>query len=352
MENKNPKVTLLLPNYNGGYMLNLFFKFLLKYTTYDNYEFIVVDDGSSDNSLEIIKKWVNKFKNCRLIELEHSGIVKALNTGLDNLSKDSKYIARLDGDALISSPGWLERIIEFMEIDEKVGAVVPTVFAGVYNVQAMGVNIFDVGFCPVGKLPLEKVGFRRSEASTYLSVSDDIYKYYAKSISEIDIAPGPCVVYRKIDNLSFDYRFNPIWFEDVDYSLQIRLRGYKNFYFPFVKVHHVYALKRLPLFLLKIINYTGYKIIYSLPYLLKIGKRRHYKKIMQKEENDFKNEVYGRHLKSWVDKYGFNILNPDLIYVTEKYRDTEICWRWNEGIKKTGAEIIRKYNLKFRKDSI
>lgn len=56
MKNK-PLISFILPNYNNQHVLNLFFEKFLLNNTYDNYEFIVVDDGSEDDGLKLLYKW-------------------------------------------------------------------------------------------------------------------------------------------------------------------------------------------------------------------------------------------------------------------------------------------------------
>ena len=56
MKNK-PLISFILPNYNNQHVLNLFFEKFLLNNTYDNYEFIVVDDGSEDDELKLLYKW-------------------------------------------------------------------------------------------------------------------------------------------------------------------------------------------------------------------------------------------------------------------------------------------------------
>ena len=83
---KNPLISFILPNYNNQHVLDLFFEKFLKNNTYQNYEFIVTDDGSEDYSLAVLRKWQNsgQIKNMTLIEEPHNGIINALNKSLAN----------------------------------------------------------------------------------------------------------------------------------------------------------------------------------------------------------------------------------------------------------------------------
>lgn len=111
-----PLISVLLPNYNNGPFLREAIDSILN-QTFDDLELVIVDDASTDNSIEIIDSYSDN--RIRLIRKErNSGIVDTLNTGLDNIS--SKYVARMDGDD-ISHPQRLEKLISFLEAYEQVG---------------------------------------------------------------------------------------------------------------------------------------------------------------------------------------------------------------------------------------
>lgn len=78
--------------------------------TFKDFELIIVDDNSSDNTLKIINKY--KDKRIKLIKGENKGIAAALNLGI-KIAK-GKYIARMDADD-ISLPKRFEKQIDFMD---------------------------------------------------------------------------------------------------------------------------------------------------------------------------------------------------------------------------------------------
>ncbi len=88
-------VSIILPNYNNGrYLYDCLLSVQLQ--TYKNFECIIIDDGSTDNSLEIIKPFVAKDKRFRLISQENRGVGAARNAGLDVAR--GQYITFLDSD--------------------------------------------------------------------------------------------------------------------------------------------------------------------------------------------------------------------------------------------------------------
>ncbi|MFA5173388.1 MAG: glycosyltransferase [Candidatus Paceibacterota bacterium] len=109
----NPKISVLMSVYDGAKYLEESIK-SIQNQTFSDFEFIIVNDASTDNSLEIIKN----FSDPRIIILNNPknlGLTKSLNIGLKQAS--GEYIARLDADDL-SFPERLEKQLSFMEKNE------------------------------------------------------------------------------------------------------------------------------------------------------------------------------------------------------------------------------------------
>ena len=106
----NPNISIIMSVYNGETLITRAIKSILN-QTHKNFEFIILDDGSKDGSLNKIKKF--KDKRIRLFSFrENKGLAFRLNQGV-NLAK-GKYIARMDDDD-ISHPDRLKRQLEFMQ---------------------------------------------------------------------------------------------------------------------------------------------------------------------------------------------------------------------------------------------
>lgn len=80
--NSNESVSIVLPNFNHGDFIESAIQSVLA-QDYENLELIVVDDGSTDNSIEILKKYESKAR-FRVIFSKHAGISSALNIGFAN----------------------------------------------------------------------------------------------------------------------------------------------------------------------------------------------------------------------------------------------------------------------------
>lgn len=103
-------VTVLMPVYNGARYLQEAVE-SIRNQTFRDYEFLIIDDGSTDCSAEIVRSYDDKRIVFQSNE-ENIGINSTLNKGI--LMARGKYIARMDCDD-ISLPGRLERQVGFME---------------------------------------------------------------------------------------------------------------------------------------------------------------------------------------------------------------------------------------------
>ena len=110
-ENKNPKVDIIIPNYNKGQFLEETINSVAK-QTYENWHLYIIDDNSTDNSVEVINKF-SSLKNITVTKLnKNKGSAFCRNYGM-RISQ-SKYIAFIDSDDSWSDDK-LEKQISFME---------------------------------------------------------------------------------------------------------------------------------------------------------------------------------------------------------------------------------------------
>ena len=86
--------------------------------TYTDYEFIIIDDGSTDGTAAVLDSY--KHPTIRIRVQENAGLTKALNTAI-SLSR-GEYLARQDADD-ISMPQRLEKQVKFLDGNEKIGLV-------------------------------------------------------------------------------------------------------------------------------------------------------------------------------------------------------------------------------------
>jgi glycosyltransferase involved in cell wall biosynthesis len=88
-------ITVLMPVYNAESYLSIAIESVLAQSFHD-FEFVIVDDGSTDSSIAIAEKYAEGDSRIRILRKENSGISDTLNLGLLNARGD--FIARLDAD--------------------------------------------------------------------------------------------------------------------------------------------------------------------------------------------------------------------------------------------------------------
>lgn len=113
----NPLISVVMSVYNGEKYLAEAIESILN-QTYKNFEFIIVNDGSKDNSVEIIKNYMKQDNRIVLIDRENKGLPYSLNEGI-SIAK-GEYIARMDADD-ISLPTRFEKQIKYFEDNIEIG---------------------------------------------------------------------------------------------------------------------------------------------------------------------------------------------------------------------------------------
>lgn len=105
-----PKLSVLMPVYNAmPYLVDAVESILSQ--THSNFEFLIIDDGSTDSSLDVLEKYADKDDRIQLISRENKGIVATRNELLD-LAR-GKYFAIMDSDD-ISYPERLDKQLAFL----------------------------------------------------------------------------------------------------------------------------------------------------------------------------------------------------------------------------------------------
>ncbi len=115
----NPKITVLMSVYNGEKYLRNAVGSILNQTITD-FEFIIINDGSTDGSREILESYNDD--RIVLINQNNTGLTKALNKGL-SLAR-GEYVARIDADDS-ANPARLEKQLIFLRNNQE---IIPRLF--------------------------------------------------------------------------------------------------------------------------------------------------------------------------------------------------------------------------------
>lgn len=211
----NSPVSIIVVNWNRAGLLKDCLS-ALSCQSYSNYEIIVVDNGSADDSVTLVKE---KFPLVKLVELaENRGFTGGNAAGLE--VADGEFIALVNNDAR-AEPGWLESLLRPMLTDAAIGLCASKlIIDGTDAIDSAGDAITTAG-----------VGFNRGLGvdSRQFSFSEPIFG-----------ACGAAVVYRRsmLREIGFFDADFFLYDEDIDLSFRAQLAGWKCQFVPDAVAHH------------------------------------------------------------------------------------------------------------------
>jgi len=339
------QATIILPNFNNERALPVLFSEMRRRIDCRRYAILFVDDGSEDESVRVAKEELARstFGRSDVIELEHTGIIKPLNTALREAKTD--YIIRIDGDATIETDGWAEKILAPLQEDQELGMIGSHILWETARVHSFGRSVIsDLGLHDMGTVPLEPIGQRTYDSMVYRprSVFSGLMKY------EVDTVLGVCAAFRRDEALGvggFDTRFSPVWIEDDDFGLALRRIGKRIVIDPSIHVVHRPSLRgtRCPGGKAEHVPLWA-KLRGSLTDRLSGLKRNEIEDYFPHENNPWRSQILHSHYKQWHEKWGFDPINPCLADICECYWETPLCWRLNPRQYRESKRFIERLN--------
>ena len=229
METKNNqkpvKVSVIVVNFNGMPYIETCISSLLK-QSYQDFEIILVDNGSTDGSLEYAK---NRFPELVIVANKSNlGYLGGIISGID-IAK-GEYISPINYDTEVAS-NWLTPMVEFLMDNPKVGAVTPKIllYQARDRINALGLKVHITGLGWVrglydreDKFPDQPVRVASVSGCSYVVRRD---------------------VFQQIEGL-IDHQF--MYYDDVELSWLINLLGYEIYCVPKSVMYHRYELKMNP----------------------------------------------------------------------------------------------------------
>lgn len=219
MSGDSCKVTIVIPVWNSGKWISGCLSSLLC-QTYPNFHIVLVDNGSEDGSVEIVKN--ASIPNLKIISLKRNyGFAVAVNVGIK--STKTPYVALLNVDTLPDSD-WLERFVDAMD---KAPDYVTSLASKMLIMESP--ELID----SAGDL-LSWYGSARKRGH-----GEDEGKFEQQDC--VFSACAGAALYRVslFDEIGyFDERFTS-YFEDIDLGFREKLYGYKTLYVPEARVLHL-----------------------------------------------------------------------------------------------------------------
>jgi glycosyltransferase involved in cell wall biosynthesis len=104
-------LTVLLSVHNAGQYLRDAVQSILN-QTFTDFEFLIINDGSTDNSLEVLNEFAQRDPRIRIVSRANRGLTRTLNEGI-NLAR-GEFLARMDGDD-IALPDRLQKQVQYLQ---------------------------------------------------------------------------------------------------------------------------------------------------------------------------------------------------------------------------------------------
>jgi len=194
----------------------------LRSTNYGNYQVVLVDNGSEDDSVAVVRK---NFPEVEIVETgKNLGFAGGNNVGIEYaVKRGADYVFLINNDTTVH-PDYLRELVEVAESDVKIGAA----GSKIYYYSEPERIWFAGGRINWLKNKGEHIGLDEIDRGQFDETRETDYLTGCALLVKREVIEG-------VGMLKEDYF---LYYEDVDYSLRIQNAGYKTVYVPKSKIYH------------------------------------------------------------------------------------------------------------------
>ena len=220
------KTAVAILNWNGRDFLEKFLPSVTKYSNQSDVDIYVIDNASTDDSVEFLKQ---NYPQVKLVILDKNyGYAGGYNKGLEKIN--AKYFVLLNSDIEVTE-NWINPIIDLMDSDDKIIACQPKILA--YHNK----EFFEHAGASGGYI--DKYGYPFCRGRIFDTIEKDNNQY--NDVKQIFWATGACLFvdakkYFELGGLDNDFFAH---MEEIDLCWRINNAGYKIFVNPKSVVYHV-----------------------------------------------------------------------------------------------------------------
>lgn len=225
-EPRAPRVSIVILNYNGKEYLESFLPSVSFSSLQEEVEVVVIDNNSTDDSLEYIRDWHPEVKSVNLTK--NYGFAEGYNLGLKNV--DSEYVVLLNSDVLVPE-GWLDPILALLDSHKNIGIVQPLILSLEDKKQ------FEYAGAAGGYLDVLGYPFCRGRLFDHVEQNEGQYP----GNEEVFWCSGAAMVMKKklfTDLGGFDRNYFA-HHEEIDFCWRAKRAGYKLMVCGDSKVYHM-----------------------------------------------------------------------------------------------------------------
>ena len=213
-----PRVSVVIPNLNGAHLLPMALD-TLRQQTFTDFEAIVVDNGSADCSLKLLKE---KYPEVRIVPLDKNyGFAYPVNRGIE--ASKGEFVCLLNNDIELD-PRWMEELLTALEKNPGAGSAGPKLmrYHERERINVLGIRVNRDGHVEIVGAGEHDNG-QYNEERLVFGVNAGASMYRKAMFDDIGL---------------FDEVFFAS-FEDVDLAFRAQLAGYKALYVPRAVGYHM-----------------------------------------------------------------------------------------------------------------
>ncbi len=226
-----PLVSIIIPFRDQFPVLHTAISSILKKTTYQHFEILLVDNQSLESTRQQIGNLVNKNQQLKLLSYPHPFNYSAINNFAVSQA-NGDFLVLLNNDIEVLTPKWLEWMLAYAQYPQH-GAIGAKLYYPNGLIQHAGVTTGIFGIA--------------GHSHRFFHNDDQGYSLCLENIHEVSAVTAACLMVRKelyhqVDGMDAEYL--SVAFNDVDFCLRLQQHGYSNLFLPTVKMIHYESLSR------------------------------------------------------------------------------------------------------------
>lgn len=230
--NGDPLVSIIIPAKDNVFDTKRCISSIFQKSTYDNYEIILMDNGSAQPETEAYENEISKDHRVKVVHDDGSFNYSRINNEAVKQSH-GKYIVLLNNDTEVITLDWIEELLMYAQRSD-VGAVGAKLYYPDKTIQHAGIVI--------------GLGAHRTAGHTHYKVASNNLGYMGRLCYTQDVSAvtGACLMVKRSDwddvgglDESFEVSLN-----DVDFCLKLRAKGLLNVFTPFAELYHYESASR------------------------------------------------------------------------------------------------------------
>lgn len=233
----DPMISIVIPNKDHAADLKRCVTSILEKSTYENYEIVIVENGSETKEIFEYYTSLKEYDNIRVVTYEKPEGQNGFNySAVNNFGvKQTKgdYILLLNNDTEVITVNWMEELLMYAQ-REDVGAAGAKLYYGNKTIQHAGVVL--------------QLGAHRTAGHSHYGQSRENLGYmgrlcYAQNVSAVT---GACLLVKKslfeeVGGLDESFAIS---LNDIDFCLKLREKGLLNVFTPFAELYHYESVSR------------------------------------------------------------------------------------------------------------